>query len=310
MTLYGPPRVPVEEAKCDFCTSQDFRVIHEAARDFDLNWPDTYKVVICKKCGLGFRTPTPTGSGMAVYYPADYNPFNPRQVEGPLAKIRQFMEFRKAKKIQRLLDKSASIFDVGCSYGGFLDQLRRLGYSHLYGIDTDTGSIAYAREVLHLDADVASFEKASIQEPYDCVIMKYVLDHLASPVAAFAKLRQVMKVGGYFVLQLPNRDSWEARAFGKYWHGWEIPRHYVYFTEKNIRQYAERYGFRLVSVEHEATPNNWIWGLRYFALDHAPKLAHFFTIKNPLLVLLAAPLGFLAALFRKSGRVEYILQRV
>lgn len=306
---YAPPRVPTEEAACDFCGARDYEVIHRKVRDFDLNWPDTFSVVLCNNCGLAFRTPRPKGNSMSVYYPANYNPFNPKQVTGPLARLKQFMEQRKAKKVRRLLNTDASIFDVGCSYGGFLDQLRHLGYVKLYGIDADSGSIAYARDVLQLNVDVASFEEVKVKESYDCVIMKYVLDHLASPAAAFEKLTRVLKRGGYFILQLPNRDSWEARILGKYWHGWEIPRHYVYFTRENILQYANKFGFRLISVEHEATPNNWIWGLRYFALDHARFLAPFFTIKNPVLVLLTAPLGLAAALFHKSGRVEYILQR-
>lgn len=301
--------VRVRSEPCDFCGSRARRLLYADVRDYDLDWPDAYAVVECIDCGLAFVDPRPLPSDIHVYYPPHYNPFNPAQVGGPLAWVKKFFEHRKAKKVLRLLGPTGSILDVGCAYGGFLDRLRAVGQWELFGIDTDAQSIAYARSQLGLRADVLPFEALAEETAYNCVVMKYVLDHLPSPAAAFAKLSSIVRPGGYLVLQLPNRASWEARVFGRYWHGWEVPRHSVYFTLPTLQKYAEGFGFRLVEVEHEATPNSWVWGLRYLALDHARPLARFCTLGNPFLLLLTTPLGALAALFRQSGRVEYVLQR-
>lgn len=303
------PDVRVTHGVCDACGAGERDILFSNVRDYDLDLPETYNVAKCRACGLAYPDPRPVTGSMPVYYPPDYNPFNPAQVKGPLARVKTIAERLKAKKVARLVGTHGSILDAGCSYGGFMHQLQQMGDWTLYGIDTDAGSIAYARQTYGLNTETLSFEELPESEVYDCVIMKYVLDHLPSPRAAFEKLARIIRPGGYLILQLPNRQSWEAEVFGKYWHGWEIPRHTAYFSERDIRRLATRYGFEVREVEHEATPNNWIWGLRYMALDHARPLAGFFTIKNPLLVLLFTPLGLLASLFRASGRVEYILQR-
>ncbi|MBI1833793.1 MAG: class I SAM-dependent methyltransferase [Candidatus Andersenbacteria bacterium] len=256
-----------------------------------------------------FPDPRPTDQDIFVYYPPNYNPFNPRQVTGGLARVKAFFDRRKALKVLRYVGPKEKIVDVGCSWGGFLAMLKTLGDWELSGIDTDPGSIEYARNVLKLNVRVESFEAFPEDTLYDCVIMKYTLDHLPSPAKAFEKLARIIRPGGYFVLQIPNNDSWEAAILKRYWHGWEIPRHMIYLTPQTTAAYAKKYGFTVKEVEHELNPNNWIWGLRYWALDHARFLVPFCDIKNPFLLAVLTPIAALAKFFKKSGRTEYILQR-
>lgn len=294
---------------CDFCGSMDRSVLIKWVRDYDLDWPDTCNVSKCSTCGLMFPDPRPSDSDIFVFYPPQYNPFNPKQVTGLIARIKGFFDRKKAQKVLRLLGPTGTVIDVGCSWGGFMDLLRNIGNWELTGIDTDAQSIDYAVRTLGLNAWVSTFDDLPEPAQYDCVIMKYTLDHLPSSATAFEKLAKIIRPGGYFILQLPNNDSWEARVLGRYWHGWEIPRHMVYLTPKTVTAYGKKYGFTVTEIEHELTPNNWIWGLRYWALDHARWFVRFFDIKNPFLLALFTPIAALAKVMHKSGRVEYILRR-
>jgi SAM-dependent methyltransferase len=92
------------------------------------------------------------------------------------------------------------------------------------------------------------------QESFDVITCFDVLEHLYEPVKVITKVREWLKPGGVFYVQVPNIDSAEARVFGTHWHGLELPRHLFHYSPASLKFLAESSGLREVSLETQRNP--------------------------------------------------------
>ena len=76
-----------------------------------------------------------------------------------------------------------------------------------------------------------------------------MLEHLYEPRKVMQRVGEWLKPGGIFYVLVPNIDSAEARVFGTYWHGLELPRHLSHFSPESLRRLAESAGLSVVSLE-------------------------------------------------------------
>ena len=81
-----------------------------------------------------------------------------------------------------------------------------------------------------------------------------VLEHVYQPKQVMAKVKEWLKPGGIFYVLVPNIESAEARVFGSYWHGLELPRHLSHFSPVSLTFLAETVGLREVSLEARRNP--------------------------------------------------------
>ena len=68
------------------------------------------------------------------------------------------------------------------------------------------------------------------------------------------RVSEWLKPGGIFYVLVPNIDSAEARVFGSYWHGLELPRHLFHYSPASLKLLAESVGLREVSLETRRNP--------------------------------------------------------
>lgn len=68
------------------------------------------------------------------------------------------------------------------------------------------------------------------------------------------KVAEWLKPGGIFYVLVPNIDSAEARVFGSYWHGLELPRHLSHFSPPSLGNLAKSVGLSEVSLQTHRNP--------------------------------------------------------
>ena len=111
--------------------------------------------------------------------------------------------------VRARLRPGAMVLDAGAGTGG--------RHRHSYGdgacdvgVDADRGLAANpnVRHAVVADLHRLPFKAAS----FDLVFARYVLEHLDRPAVAFREMRRVLRPGGHFVFQTPNRFHYVAVA--------------------------------------------------------------------------------------------------
>ena len=209
---------------------------------------EEYNLVRCPTCSLVWLIDPPKPSEMHLHYTDAYDKLI--STAGEDSGDRWQDRIRTLQKCKR----AGTLLDVGCSSGGFLGFFRNESWK-LYGIEMSpecakraeerTGAEVFAGLVL--DAPFAP-------ESFDVITCFDVLEHLYEPRRVMSRVGEWLKPGGIFYVQVPNIDSAEARVFGTYWHGLELPRHLFHYSPASLKFLAESAGLEVVSLETRRNP--------------------------------------------------------
>jgi SAM-dependent methyltransferase len=157
--------------------------------------------------------------------------------------------WRERKKTLAQYKQSGAILDLGCSSGSFLQSLPS-GSWELSGIEMSAESARIAEASSGAKVFVGEVLEASfVPESFDVITCFDVLEHLYEPRKVMARVAEWLKPGGVFYVLVPNIDSAEARVFGSYWHGLELPRHLFHYCPASLKLLAESAGLQQVSLE-------------------------------------------------------------
>lgn len=74
---------------------------------------------------------------------------------------------------------------------------------------------------------------------YKVIQMFHVLEHVRDPKKLLNDLHSMLEKDGVLIIALPNFLSLDARIFGKYWAGLDVPRHLYHFNKNGIVNLAK-----------------------------------------------------------------------
>jgi 2-polyprenyl-3-methyl-5-hydroxy-6-metoxy-1,4-benzoquinol methylase len=214
---------------------------------------EKYTLVRCPNCSLVWLNNPPEPSEMHQHYTAAYDKLI--SASGQNSPHR----WRARKAALAPYKQSGALLDIGCSSGAFLESLQgetcRGESWKLHGIEmsAESARIAQARsgaEVFVGDVLDAPFRR----ESFDVITCFDVLEHLYEPRKVLSRASAWLKPGGIFYVLVPNVDCAEARVFGSYWHGLELPRHLFHYSPKSLAFLAESVGLRKVVLETHQNP--------------------------------------------------------
>lgn len=222
---------------------------HDGAQDW-LQAPDRfhgrvqpYTLLRCSACSLAWLSNPPRPSEMCLHYTNAYHKLisaageaSPRRWRGCVQTLRGYKH-------------SGTMLDLGCSSGGFLGLFQGNSWK-LCGIEMSAECARRAEERTGAKVFAGSILDAPFSpESFDVITCFDVLEHLYEPRQVLAKIREWLKPGGIFYVQVPNIDSAEARVFGPYWHGLELPRHLFHYSPASLKFLAQSAGLVTVSLE-------------------------------------------------------------
>ena len=138
----------------------------------------------------------------------------------------------------------------------------------LYGIEMNGAIAEKARlfsgaEVFAGDVMDAPFQPNS----FDVVTCFDVLEHVYQPRQFLKRVLHWLRPGGIFFAKLPNIDSWEARLFGTYWYGLELPRHLYHFSPRSLSPVFTELGFPDVNIKANGAGTHIRHSIRYVYED-------------------------------------------
>ena len=286
-------------------------------RDYEYNsCANTFELRSCDKGNLIYLDPEPTPDMMDIIYSSEFLPFQFDKEGGFTKYIRDFLQYRKAKSIMKLSGKNQSeikVLDAGSGSGVFLRILKKIigSSKNLYGND-------FSEKILEplkhegFGTIPGNLDNFSTNEKFDVITMFQVIEHLYDPLKAVRKLSAALNDGGYLFIETPSIDSLDAKVFsGGYWDGYQIPRHLWLFNEKSLGELASLANLSVKKVQYFPYPIFWIHSIRNFFLDkNYPRIAWFFTYRNPILLIIFTMLDTIIwAFYGKTSNMRVILQK-
>jgi len=239
-----------ERPTCDLCGVDDALVLWTGDA-----WPPPVPPEVallrCRRCGLAYLSPRPSPAAIGEFYPADYAPFRPAVEDERWAPMR-FMRRRKLLRRRQLVEGQAGrdrgrVLDVGCSTGLFLNEMRRGGWQ-TQGVELTPSAANYARERFGLDVFEGMLEDAPYKPgSFDVITFWDVLEHVYSPAETLARTAELLAPGGLVAINVPNWHTPERRIFGRWWAGYDPPRHLYVFTRPSLTRLLEQAGFEPLS---------------------------------------------------------------
>lgn len=236
-----------EENPCEICGESASDVVAERT-DLLLGGQDIFLMQQCHNCGIVYLKPRPTPSKMVDFYPEDYQPYTVGvHAENSLNRFLRRYGLQKRYKIIEKYVKQGNLLDVGCATGDFLAEVAAQPEWSVFGIETSATAARYARDQVGLDVLVSTLNQASFPaESFDVITMWDVLEHVYDPCAVLDEVSRLLKPGGVFVVNHPNLGSVDRRLFGRFWAGFELPRHLYLFPTKLLEDLMAQRGFQQV----------------------------------------------------------------
>ena len=209
---------------------------------------EKYTLVRCQACSLVWLSHPPKPAEMNLHYTDAYHKLISASGENSPVRWKD----RKAALTQ--WKQSGALLDMGCSSGSFLESLKSEPWK-LYGIEMSAEGAETAEARSGAKVYVGNILDAPFpRESFDVITCFDVLEHLYEPQLVMARVGEWLKPGGIFYVLVPNVDSAEARLFGSYWHGLELPRHLFHYSPGSLKFLAESAGLREASLETRRNP--------------------------------------------------------
>jgi SAM-dependent methyltransferase len=133
------------------------------------------------------------------------------------------------------------VLDIGCGNGALLDALAARGREAI-GLER-SASRSDVREL-----EIVGFDERAGQ--WAAIVFWHSLEHLPQPALALNRAAELLAPGGLLVLALPNRRSWQARAFGDRWLALDLPRHLVHLPDTVVIAGLSERGLRVERVSY------------------------------------------------------------
>lgn len=136
----------------------------------------------------------------------------------------------------------ASLLDVGCGNGLYLDLARQAGWQ-VKGVDFDAQAVASA-QARGLDVRAGGLEQVQdLAGSFDRLTCSHVIEHVHDPRQWLQSMHAMLRPGGTLWLQTPNVDALGHQRFGADWLGLDPPRHLSLLNPQTLCQLLQECGF-------------------------------------------------------------------
>lgn len=241
----------MKDVNCNNCKANTTSPINNGP-DLLLGQPGDFHLVRCLNCGLIYQNPQLTIEELARHYPNEYLPYK-KEINSEKSFTKRIAAqhglMRRCNQLIKHRPMTGKLLDVGCSTGLFLNAMRESGWD-VEGVELNQYAVEYARKTFGLTIYQGTLEEVNFPDAsFDVITLWDVLEHVHNPRITLSEIARILKPGGLLALSLPNPHSLEARLFGKYWVGWDRPRHLHIFPPPVLENYLTNAGMEIKTIE-------------------------------------------------------------
>ncbi len=161
---------------------------------------------------------------------------------------RSIMLRKKRKIIEKATGlKNCTLLDIGSGMGHFLSEMKKAGCV-AKGIEINGKARQYSISEHGVDVIDPGLMPSLPAGSFDCITMWHVLEHFQDPFKYAAEISRLLKPDGICITALPNRSSYDAAWYKKFWAAYDVPRHLWHFSPVTFNLFAEKTGFRIRDI--------------------------------------------------------------
>jgi SAM-dependent methyltransferase len=149
-----------------------------------------------------------------------------------------------ARKIQKFI-KSGTVLDIGSAAGFILKGFENYGWNAV-GIEPNLSMVEYGKKKLGLNIQHGTIETFKSEMQFDLVLSIQVIACFYDIEKAMRNINEVLKPGGYILIETYNTKSLTAKLFGRYWHEYSPPSVLNYFNKYSLDYLMTRFNFHKV----------------------------------------------------------------
>jgi len=232
---------------CPTCRSNQFYKVYGVS---------VFNVCVCVVCGLVCLNPRMDERG---YMEKVYKNYRKDLFGGYLANNVDIKELyskpieRRSKKkvfsdLKGYLPNEAEILEVGCGAGEVLILFQQSGFSHLTGMEPDSGGSGGGycgglKESYGIECYSMSFsefaDEVVEEKKFDCVILEQVIEHFVEPDKDLKRIHSMMAEGAMLYIATPDFYKFD-QPFSQF----TIP-HTFYFGRATLETLLKKCGFKI-----------------------------------------------------------------
>ena len=335
--------IELEMIPCPLCGSVK-AVGYVRAYDGLYGIPGEFQIVRCLDCDHRYMNPRPTHDSILHCYPVNYGPHHVevkdevnghgensvaatersapsawylssfvRAIPG-LRSLYYWLSKDNSNLIPTDLGAESRAIELGCATGEFLEKLRAAGCT-VEGVELVKAAAEQARS-RGFCVHTGTLDSVPLKENhFDAAFAWMVIEHLPQPKETLISLCRILRRDGYLVFSVPNAGCWEPWVFGKYWSGFDLPRHLQHFTPRRLNFLLQECGFDRITVQHQRNLLNvvssvgilltrWFprssFAARVLAWHHRPTLWWQLGL---------APTAMILAWLRQGGRITVVARK-
>ncbi len=138
-----------------------------------------------------------------------------------------------------------SILDYGCGTGEFLYHLKNNGWATM-GVEPSEGARQKATSLLK--AAVSESIDQIKGNQFDVITLWHVMEHIHDLNQKLSSIKSLLKQDGIIFIAVPNHEAPDARKYGAYWAGYDVPRHLWHFSKDSMKKLFDKTGLELIGI--------------------------------------------------------------
>jgi SAM-dependent methyltransferase len=165
---------------------------------------DRYRYYKCSRCGL-VNLDLSSGTDQAQYSldladPRDDRYRGHREVDASFSFL------------SRHVQHPGRLLDIGCGNGRLLYVAKRAGWD-VKGVELSAQAAAAVRDRVGVEVLTGDFLELTGEggERYDAICLRHVLEHIADSRRVLARIRALLRPGGYALIEMPNIEALDKR---------------------------------------------------------------------------------------------------
>ena len=241
---------PVHYTQCPVCRSDAMHPVFHV-KDYTVSGKE-FEIVHCNVCSARFTQDVPDINEIGAYYKSDDYISHTNTTKGLINRLYQRVRMRTMKQKAGIVKKytglpAGNLLDIGCGTGTFLHTMQQQGWQ-VAGLEPDADARTIGKEQYGINAK-PSHELFSLEpESFNAITLWHVLEHVHTLHEYVTQMKNLLAPQGVLFIAVPNYISKDARVYGKYWAGYDVPRHLYHFSPKAMEMLMQQHQLKIVKM--------------------------------------------------------------